>query len=232
MFSRIRLLCFDLDNTFWPVEPVIAAAEQAVIDWLAEHHPPLVVGQDAASLRAARIALARQHPERAHDLTWLRTESLARLAQSAGRSADIGHQAFEVFIEARHRVEFYPDVMPALDLLGRKFRLATLSNGNADLERIGCAARFEFSLSAGGIGAAKPDARVFRTVLDRIGCAPDEVLYVGDDPDHDVLGPKQIGLRAAWLKRDPQRVWPLADIEPDLVLGSLGDLVSALSRTR
>jgi FMN hydrolase / 5-amino-6-(5-phospho-D-ribitylamino)uracil phosphatase len=232
MFSQLRLICFDLDNTFWPIDPVIRAADQAVEQWLQVHYPALAAVTSPASLREARFDLARQHPDQAHDLTWLRIEALARCALAHGLPATVGREGFEVFIAARHRVEFYPDVLPALEVLGRNFRLATLSNGNADIRRIGAAQRFEFSLNAGLIGYAKPDPRAFQMVLDLSGCHPTQVLYVGDDPDHDIAGPQRLGLRTAWLRRDQARDWPAGLTAPDVVLATLADLVSALRCVR
>jgi putative hydrolase of the HAD superfamily len=232
MFSQLRLICFDLDNTFWPIEPVIRAADDAVQRWLEARYPALAATVSPALLREARFELARQRPEQAHDLTWLRIEALARCALALGLPAAVGREGFEVFIAARHQVEFYPDVLPALDVLGRSFRLATLSNGNADMRRIGAAERFEFSLNAGSIGYAKPDPRAFQKVLAASGCQPAEVLYVGDDPDHDIAGPQRVGLRTAWMRRDPARDWPAEFTAPDFVLATLADLVSALARVR
>lgn len=232
MFSQLRLICFDLDNTFWPIEPVIRAADQAVEQWLEAQYPTLAAVVSPDLLREARFNLARQHPDRAYDLTWLRIETLARCALGQGLPAAVGREGFEVFIAARHRVEFYPDVLPALDVLGQSFRLATLSNGNADIERIGAARHFEFSLNAGLIGYAKPDPRAFQKVLDLSGCQPTEVLYVGDDPDHDIAGPQKLGLRTAWMRRDPARDWPAGFTAPDVVLATLADLVNALARVR
>ena len=232
MFSRLRLICFDLDNTFWPIEPVIRAADQAVQQWLEARYPTLAAVISPALLREARCELARQHPDQAHDLTWLRIEALARCALAQNLPAALGREGFEIFIASRHRVEFYPDVLPALDVLGQYFRLATLSNGNADIRRIGVADRFEFSLNAGLIGYAKPDPRAFQKVLDLSGCDPMEVLYVGDDPDHDIAGPQKLGLRTAWMRRDQSRDWPEGFTAPDIVLATLTDLVNALPRVR
>jgi FMN hydrolase / 5-amino-6-(5-phospho-D-ribitylamino)uracil phosphatase len=232
MFRQLRMICFDLDNTFWPIEPVIQAADCAVEQWLQAHHPLLASASTAASLRQARMDLAQQRPDQAHDLSWLRIEALARLARAHGLPESVGHDGFEVFIAARHRVEFYADVLPSLEVLGRRYRLATLSNGNADMRRIGQAQRFEFTLNAATIGAAKPDPRAFQKVLDLSGCAAGEVLYVGDDPDHDIAGPQQLGLRTAWLRRDPGRDWPVGCTAPDVVVANLFDLVSALPAVR
>lgn len=224
MFQQVRLICFDLDNTFWPVEPVIRSADLEVARWLAQHYPRLAAANSIEELRAARFELARSRPDRAHDMTWLRIEALAMAAEALGLSRDIGQQAFAVFIEARHRVEWYPDVMPALHILANKFRLATLSNGNADMARLGAAHRFEFCLSAHQIGVAKPDPRAFAEILRRSGCAAEEVLYVGDEPHHDVLGSRRAGLHTVWLRRDVAQPWPAGEPEPVLTVRDLEEL--------
>ena len=45
------VLSFDLDDTLWPVGPVIAAAESALLSWLRARYPRAVVGH---SPRVAR----------------------------------------------------------------------------------------------------------------------------------------------------------------------------------
>ena len=50
------VLSFDLDDTLWPVGPVIAAAERELLSWLRERYPRDVSGHDVESLRALRAA--------------------------------------------------------------------------------------------------------------------------------------------------------------------------------
>ncbi len=45
-------------------------------------------------------------------------------------------------------------------------------------------------------GAAKPDPRIFRAALERLGVPAAAALYVGDHPQHDVAGARRAGLRA------------------------------------
>ncbi|MCS6947832.1 MAG: HAD family hydrolase [Steroidobacteraceae bacterium] len=226
--ARIRLVCFDLDDTFWEVGPVIERADAAVDAWLRGSYPELALHADAATLRAARQRLALQEPARAHDLTWLRIEALARIAERCGAPRSVGAQAFEIFIAERNRVELFPDVEPALNALAPRYRLATLSNGNADLQRIGLASRFEFSLHAGAIGVAKPDPRAFHAVVAHGRLAPHEVLYVGDDPAHDIDGARAAGLRTAWVCRSARPAGTAPSLA-DLTVGDLRALAAALN---
>src|ERR1700676_5268166 len=70
------VLSFDLDDTLWPVGPVIAAAESDLLSWLSVHHPLALSGHGIESMRALRAAVAERHPEHAHDLTFLRHRAL------------------------------------------------------------------------------------------------------------------------------------------------------------
>lgn len=51
------------------------------------------------------------------------------------------------------------------------------------------------------IGWRKPDRRFFGTVCDELGCRPDQVLYVGDDPEIDMAAAIAAGLKSKLLRR-------------------------------
>jgi putative hydrolase of the HAD superfamily len=86
--------------------------------------------------------------------------------------------------------------------------LGTLSNGNADLVRIGIADFFAVTLNARDIGAAKPDRRCFERLVTDLRVEPHEVIYVGDDPLLDVEAARAAGLSTAWMNRTRQ-IWPV-----------------------
>ncbi len=229
------VLSFDLDDTLWPVGPVIAAAERDLWSWLREHHPQTVRGHSIESLRDMRAAVAERYPEHAHDLTFLRHRALTDLFEAAGRAnspADAQSQAdarlradeaFEVFFAARNRVEFYDDVRPALERLHARYRLFALSNGNADLKRSGIHRWFTGHVTARGAGAAKPDARIFTRLLAEAGVEAQQVLHIGDDPVTDVAGAMQAGIQAVWLNRDA-RAWPQGLPPPPRTITTLAEI--------
>jgi FMN hydrolase / 5-amino-6-(5-phospho-D-ribitylamino)uracil phosphatase len=225
---NIRAIAFDLDNTLWDVGPVIARAELRMMTWLREHAPRITERVTVEEMRAAREQLARSEPHRAHDLVYLRVATLTRLALESGYEEVIATQAFEVFHQARNDVELFPDVAPALARLQRRYALATLSNGTADLSRIGLASFFSVRLGAREIGFAKPHPRCFERLTEDLGVAPGEILYVGDDPVLDVNAARKCGLRTAWMNRRGA-VWPAADAPADVVVTECGALVTRLS---
>jgi putative hydrolase of the HAD superfamily len=98
-------------------------------------------------------------------------------------------------------------VVDALERLAAAFPLYALSNGNAELERTPLGRYFRGAFSARGLGVAKPDPAAFLAVAAAAGIAPQAMLHVGDDPQADVHGAQQAGVRAAWIHRGRQR-WP------------------------
>jgi 2-haloalkanoic acid dehalogenase type II len=218
------VLSFDLDDTLWPVAPVIAGAENVLFSWLRERYPQTVSGHSIESLRAQRASVAARFPERSHDLTFLRHRSLKDLFGAAGHAESLADDALEVFFSARNRVEFYADARPSLERLHARYRLFAISNGNADLERCGIADMFDGHVTASAAGAAKPDPRIYAALLKLTGVAASQVLHIGDDPLADVVGATQAGMQAVWLNRDA-REWPTAFASPMRTIKTLAEII-------
>lgn len=227
MLNDVRAIAFDLDNTLWDVEPVLARAEVRLLEWLRQHCPRIPEQVSLEDMRAAREQLARSEPHNAHDVTYLRLSALERHARECGYHEDLAARAFEVFLAARCEVEILPDVRPGLARLERRFTLASLSNGNADLGRIGLDSAFAVSLNARQIGAGKPDRRCFERLASELKVAPRNLVYVGDDPWLDVQAARAAGCRSAWMNRRASP-WP-ADLAPaDLAVRDLSELAALL----
>lgn len=225
--SGVRAVCFDLDNTFWDVWPVIHRAEQAMYDFLALRYPRVTAAMTIEAIRKAREETALAHPQMAHDFTFLRKQTLREHAREFGYAESMVDEAFEAFIQARNEVVLYDDVLPGLERLRTGFRLFTASNGNADLSRIGLAHYFERSVNARQVGALKPDALLFHKAIEGTGLEPQQVVYVGDDPTLDVVGALGAGMQAVWIDRG-QEAWPAALEPPTHTVRSLHELCAML----
>jgi HAD superfamily hydrolase (TIGR01549 family) len=227
VLNDVRAVAFDLDNTLWDVEPVLARAEMRLLEWLHQHCPRIPEQVSLADMRAAREQLARAEPHNAHDVTYLRLTALERHARECGYQEDIAARAFEVFLAARCEVEILTDVRPGLARLGRAYTLASLSNGNADLARIGLDSAFSVSLNARQIGAGKPDRRCFERLASELGLATHNILYVGDDPWLDVAAARAAGCRSAWMDRRAAP-WPAELAGADLSVRDCIELAALL----
>jgi len=218
-----QVLSLDLDDTLWPVAPVIAQAEKTLYAWLQQRYPAAVREHSIESMRRLRAQVAGRYPTQSHDLSFLRHRALAEQFLATGHPESLADEALEVFFAARNQVELYPDVLPALLRLRKRYRLYALSNGNADLERCGLADHFDGHVTARSAGAAKPDARIFARLLEEAGVAASQVLHVGDDPLADVLGAERAGMGSVWLNRDA-RAWPAPWPPPTRIVTTLAEL--------
>lgn len=225
--GAVRAICFDLDNTLWEVGPVLSRAERILADWLEARYPRIPERFPPRAMQEVRERLLRENPHQAHDLTWLRRETIACLAEAVGYERDMAHEAFAHWHAARNQCVPFDEVIPALERLRSNYRLATLSNGNADLAVIGIAHHFEVTLHAAALGCAKPDARAYAALADALTLKPAEILFVGDEPAADVVGPRNVGMQTVWMNRGVS-AWPPELSPADHVVADLDELVALL----
>jgi len=223
---QIAAITLDLDDTLWPIEPVMRRAEWRLDDWLKTHCPRAAAAYPIPAMRELRDRVARENPHLAHDFGAQRRLSLHTALSEHGYGDNHVENAYAEFYCARNEVECYADALPALTRLAARFPLVSLTNGNADIERIGLAHLFRFSLSSRECGVAKPAPAIFHAACARLGLPPHAVLHVGDDPELDVAGARAAGLRAAWINRN-SACWPLSG-QPDIEVPDLTELANRL----
>jgi len=226
--SRIKAISLDLDDTLWPIWPVIARAEQALQDWLRPHAPATAaLLADTEQRLALRREVQQRRPELGHDLRTLRQELIRQALWRHGEDPALVAPAYEVFIAERMRVELYEDARPALAWLAQRFPVVAVSNGNADVQRIGLGEYFHAGFSAQEFGVGKPDARIFHAAAFAAGVEPHEVLHVGDDAALDVLGALNAGLQTAWVNRAGHD-WQHEALRPHATVADMGQLCALL----
>lgn len=212
--ARIRAISLDLDDTLWPIWPTIARAEAVLHDWLYTHAP--TTAQQFANpqaLRAVREEIQTLRPDLTGDLIALRRESIRLALQRAGDDPALAEPAFDVFYDARQRVELFEGALECLAFLSARFPVVAVTNGNADIHRVGIGGHFQTALSAHVLGIAKPDPRIFHAAAAAVNVAPHEVLHVGDDATLDAHGALEAGLQAVWFN-PAGRDWPHERAQP------------------
>jgi len=184
--------------------------DDGLAQWLAERGLPttrrFAERFPLADYVARRQALADAHPLRRGDFTWLRREALRSLLGDYGlddhAAEEWAEAAMERFMTLRHRVAPYPEVGDLLARLGRRYRLASITNGNVDVRRLPLAPHFPVAVAAGELLAPKPHPRPFLTALARLAVPPSRTLHVGDSWREDVEPAHRLGMQAAWIAAD------------------------------
>ncbi|HSB96714.1 MAG TPA: HAD family hydrolase [Spongiibacteraceae bacterium] len=207
----IKLLTFDLDDTLWEFAPVLWRAEETTYAWLEQHAPLLTARFSLTALRELRLQIAREQPELAHRVTELRIAGLRRALQQVEiATADIealAQAAFEIFLEARHRVELFDAAEEVLDQLSREYILAAITNGNVQIKKLGLDRFFALAINAEQLPRAKPHPEPFLAALQQIGCAPAQCIHIGDDIENDIRGAQRVGLHTVWMN-PARQLWP------------------------
>ncbi|AIZ34696.1 HAD family hydrolase [Pseudomonas sp. K1(2024)] len=229
----IKLITFDLDDTLWDTAPVIASAEILLRDWLAANAPRLG-SVPVEHLFAIRERLVQAEPALKHRISALRRRvlfnALAEVGYAQEQAQALADEAFEVFLQARHQVEVFPEVEPVLEILRQHYVLGVVTNGNADVRRLGISDYFRFALCAEDLGVGKPDPAPFLEALKRGGVEAAAAVHIGDHPGDDISGAQRAGLRAVWF--NPQGKDWTGERAPDAEVRQLSQLPEVLARWR
>lgn len=128
-----------------------------------------------------------------------------------------------------------PDCHRVLDaLIARGIYRSIVSNIDEDMlwplvERGDLAHRFDHCTSSEAAGACKPDGKIFAVALEKSGFAPNEVLFVGDSMEQDILGANAAGMHTALIQDAaldaPMHIGTIKTTDPDYRVGSLSELL-------
>ena len=160
----------------------------------------------------------------------------ATLAACGSNDEDLARRCFDYYWSRRTGVfSAFDDAVPALESLGPRCKLAVITNGPCvtqrdKLEVLGLDRYFDLIVCSGDVGAAKPDAAIFRHVLERLGAGPEATVHVGDNLMADVAGANGAGLTSVWLNRTGHVPGP-EDAVPAYEIASLSEL-EAIVRAR
>jgi HAD superfamily hydrolase (TIGR01549 family) len=127
-----------------------------------------------------------------------------------------------------------PDAIPSLTILRDSgYKLGLVSNTvfpaaglDADLEDEGLLPFFPVRVYSSDVGYMKPDPRIFRIALKRVGVTPHRAMFVGDRLDKDVRGAGRLGMRTVLIVREGNK--PRGRGRPDHVVRSLAEVPDIL----
>lgn len=211
----ISVFSFDLDDTLYNNQPVIAVAEAAMLQSLLQH-APITQRCDSEFWWQQRRILAKAKPDIRHDIGRWRLlgieAGLIELGLTSCEAGEIAELAYDAFWQARTTISIAPEVTQLLTELAKKYQLIAITNGNACIKRMGLGDLFAFSLQAGRDGKMKPYPDLFLTAAQRLNVAPSAILHIGDSHRADVLGALKAGCQAAWLDHYQQPVTVLPHI--------------------
>lgn len=226
----IRVVAFDLDDTLWPVKPVLKRAEGKLGDWLSARVPELAF--TVKSMRALAPEVMASNPGIGERLTEFRTRLIELALLKSGlpqaKAAALAEQAMEVFLVARSEVEYFPGVLEVIESIASRYQLGALTNGNVNIQQLELSKYFSFGFSAErDVAEKKPHPALFQRALLHTGVQPQEMVYVGDHPVNDVDSANQVGLFTVWARSAASG--PRGETKPDKTIDHISELPAVLA---
>jgi HAD superfamily hydrolase (TIGR01549 family) len=223
----VRVVAFDIDGTLVDLMPAITGGLSAALDELRRLTPD--AGRvSLADLYNDWIEVERRLPP-GSPVTDVRRAAFRYTFDRLGVDRAHLEPVMEVFFDARYSLmRLFDDVRPALAELRTIYTVGVASNGNSHAARCGLEGEFAFEVYAHVDGVpGKPHPEFFARVLAAAGTTrPDEVVYVGDSLDHDVVPAQAAGLRTVWVDRAGTGL--PEGYAPDAVVKTLTDLPGVL----
>ena len=214
---KIKLITFDLDDTFWDIKSTIVNAEINSRKWIEDRIKRKIEWGTIDDFLKIRNELIKDNPALNYDLGLLRKKIISYHTQKYFRNQkdldEFIEEAFMFFLEERHKVEFFDDVITVLEKLSSKYKLGVLTNGNADIKKLGIDHMFEFSLSSVDVKSNKPDQGHFVKAKELSQISFQNTLHVGDHPVNDVYGARELGINVMWFNLN-NLVWDIDDNPP------------------
>ena len=223
----IRVVAFDLDDTLWHVDPVIIRAEKILNTWFGERVPAF--NYDMRNMGPFREQVLAEAPMLTGRLTEFRSRVIeaALMHHGVDNAQELTAEAMEVFLTARNEIEFFEGALECIQSIANDYVLGALTNGNADINRLGLSGYFSFAFSAEEVGAPKPAPDLFNHALAHTQVDPSEMVYIGDDRIKDVDAAKAVGIKTIWL-RNERRAGP-GTTEPDVTIDDIRQLPTAIA---
>ncbi len=231
--GQIKAISFDGDMTLWDFEKVMRHSLSLALAELRRRVP----GQSSSDLTIDKMieirnSVAAELKGKIVNLEEIRFHAFKRTVEFVGDADDaLAGDLNTLYLKHRFEdIELYPDVIPTMDFLRRDFSIGLLSNGNGYPERCGLPGRFSFVVFSQDVGVEKPDAGMFFAACKLAGCAPCELMHIGDSLESDVAGVNGIGAVSVWLNRDAKQ--NDSGIVPDYEIRSLTELADIVKRSR
>lgn len=134
------------------------------------------------------------------------------------------------------RASLFPDVLPVVKILRKKYYLATLSNTDDKvlhkkvLRNTKLHPHFHIHVDSDAFGVRKPHPKIFLSVLKHFRVKPGEAIMVGDLPLADIVGGNHLGIKTVLLNRRKLPYHLNGLKKPDFEISSLKQLPAVLKK--
>lgn len=231
--NGIKVVFFDLDNTIWDHQH----AQETAINKLAQKYA-LPAAEFNNIYNYFNERAWRMYSRNELSLSEMRLyrfvltfEALGNIAAGLDAQA-IAREYLDLYeLETAHLRPYADEVIKALS---QRYKIGILTNGFREIQSrkikaLGLSPYINYFISADDAGCLKPSPEFFNYALRQCGASAEEIMFVGDSYDEDVIGGKKAGFKMVWYNpelREPDHL--NYEIIPDYTITDLRDLLPLL----
>jgi putative hydrolase of the HAD superfamily len=242
VYVPIRAVLFDLFDTLLLVDDIevyYPVCVDKIYKFLSNH--AINISYEAFkkiyyTVRDEMVARAQETLEEPHFNLRI-SQTLQRLGFNLDKSNPIITGATKAFAdEFKRHTRLDPETFDVLRQLHKKYKLGLVSNFGIPeccwelLEEHGIKQFFDAITISGDVNQRKPSPEIYQLTLKALGVEAQETIFVGDSLDRDIRGPKNVGMKAVFIKRKP--ITEDIFVQPDAVIEKLSDLPGLLKNSK
>jgi putative hydrolase of the HAD superfamily len=184
-------------------------------------------------MKQQKEARGEEHPEIDVEAIWnefLMQEGIKSPAIRGQQAKVIAHIYRGV---SRNRLQLYPNVKRVLNELRSGYRMALISDAQScyalpEIRAVGLDGYFDPIIISSYYGYRKPDSRLFRMAMERMGLEPHEVIGVGNDMFRDVHGARVLGIKSIFFDSN-QGTKTFENVSPDYRVSQFDDVLKGVA---
>lgn len=227
--KKIKAVAFDLDHTLYDRYGTLRSIAYLLKQRYAERLNPAL---SAAQLGEMLVEMDKAHIYEGWPIMF---EKL--VAQGMFQDPPSFKEYFGFFMEAFQKIAVpFPTVDDMLaELQKQGYKVGLLTNGESHIQRgkvkmIGLENAFDKILAGEEMGIQKPAAHPFKEMASCLGCTPEQMVYVGDNPVNDIEAARKAGCIPVWVKTSGKD-WDFSDYEkPCLAVNDVLELPALLAK--
>jgi len=228
----LKVVCFDLDDTICDLGEGHQRAKLIIIDKLSRESD--YPRDDVAKVYDIEWTIIKQNymelVSTGLDEQDIREKLIESVLDVIGLEASASEYARLFGIETLKELHIFPDARAVMDTLGKKYRLTMITNGasvwqRAKIERLNIEDYFDEIIVSGELGYHKPSKKIFEEMTRRTQVDESEIIYIGNNYMKDVVGAKESGWKAVWVKRNDEE---RDESVPNFVINELSELLEIL----
>ena len=208
-FSNIKYLFFDWDNTVWDFS---ANSKLAMIESYEKYHleqhfgpienflPEYYIVNDALWSDYRKLKITKEE--------LIRTRFNQTFKNLGLDDFELSMKVNEAYLDATtYKKELVPGAEEMLKTLkSRGYKLYVITNGFLEVQKrkmrnSGIEQLFDMSIISDEAGALKPSRQFFDYAFEKTGAVPAQTLVIGDDPEADIAGAVEYGLKCIFFNR-------------------------------